>query len=98
MRGAMMDAAAADRYGLVTELVDDGEALPRARALGAELAQRAPLALGMANVILQNCANADLETSRHLERLGSSILMETADHREAVQAFLEKRQPQFKAR
>lgn len=96
MRGTMMDAAAAERYTLVTELVPDAEVVPRAQALARELAQQAPLALGMAKIILQNCANADLETSRNLERLGSSILMQTRDHREAVSAFLEKRRPEFK--
>jgi enoyl-CoA hydratase len=98
MQGTMFDSAVAERYGLVTELVPDGEVVPRAQALARELAQRAPLALGIAKIILQNCANSDLETSRHLERLGSSILMETQDHQEAVRAFLEKRQPKFKGR
>jgi len=96
MRGRMVDAATADRYGLVTELVPDGEVLARARSLAAELCSWSPMSVGLAKVILQGCANTDLETSRTLERLANSVLMETDEHRESVSAFLEKRKAVFR--
>ena len=55
------------------------------------LAAKAPLALGMAKLVLNTCAEVDLETGRRLERLGQSVLKKTQDHREGVRAFLEKR-------
>ncbi len=95
MRGRMVDAATADRYGLATELVPDAELMTRAKSFARELCEWSPMSLGLAKVILQNCANTDLETSRTLERLGNSVLSETEEHRESVNAFLEKRKARF---
>ena len=96
IRGKMFDAPTADHYGLVTEVVADDQVLPRAKALAEELESWSPAAIGMAKLILKNCANSDLETSRNLERLGNSVLMKTREHAESVSAFLEKRKPNFR--
>jgi enoyl-CoA hydratase/carnithine racemase len=96
MRGRMVDSATADRYGLVTELVPDAELMTRAKSFAVELCEWSPMSLGMAKVVLQGCANADLETSRTLERLGNSVLGETEEHRESVNAFLGKRKAVFR--
>lgn len=95
LRGKMFDAQTADRYGLASEVVPDDQVVERAKALARELAQWSPAAVGLAKVIVKNCANTDLETSRNLERLGNSVLMKTPEHGEAVSAFLEKRPPSF---
>jgi enoyl-CoA hydratase len=95
MRGRMVDAKTADRYGLVTELVPDDELMTRTKAFAAELAEWSPMSVGLSKVILRACANSDLDTSRTLERLGNSVLSETEEHRESVRAFLEKRKPVF---
>ncbi len=95
MTQRMLDAETALRYGLLTDVVPDDELMPRTRAFALELCKSSPAALGMAKMILQNCANSDLETSRVFERLGNSVMMETPEHKEAVAAFLEKRPPQF---
>jgi enoyl-CoA hydratase/carnithine racemase len=67
-----------------------------------ELAERigalAPLAVGMAKLILNTCTDVDSETGRRLERLGQSVLKVTDDHREGTAAFVEKRTPQWKGR
>jgi len=95
MRGRMVDSLTAERYGLVTELVPDAELMRRAKSFATELFDWSPMSLGLAKVVLQGCANADLETSRTLERLGNSVLGETEEHRESVNAFLGKRKPVF---
>jgi len=95
MRGTMFSSETAERYGLATEVVPDDQVLPRAKTLATELAQWSPAAVGLAKIIIKNCANTDLETSRNLERLANSNLMKTPEHGEAVAAFLEKRKANF---
>lgn len=97
MIDSMVDAARADELGLVTRLVDDGQALPEAIALAEKLAARSPLAMGMAKLVLNTCGDVDLETGRRLERVGQSVLKMTEDHVEAANAFIEKRKPDWKA-
>ena len=92
MLEGVMSAQRASEFGLVTRLVETGQALDEALRMAETLAAKAPLALGMAKMILNTCAEVDLETGRRLERLGQSVLKKTQDHREGVQAFLEKRQ------
>jgi len=79
-------------------VVADGSALEAARALAGRLAALAPLALGMAKLIINTCTDVDSETGRRLERLGQSVLKVTEDHREGVSAFMEKRPAAWKGR
>ena len=95
MLEGVMSAERADALGLVTRLVDAGGALDAALAIAQDLAEKAPLAIGMAKLVLNSCAEVDLESGRRLERLGQSILKKTQDHREGVAAFLEKRKPNW---
>jgi len=86
----MFSAETAERYCLATEVVPDDQVLSRAKTLATELAQWFPAAIGLAKIIIKNCANTDLETSRDLERLASSNLMNTPEHGKAIAAFLER--------
>jgi enoyl-CoA hydratase len=95
MLEGVMNAARADELGLVTRLVETGSAVDEALRMANELASKAPLALGMAKMILNACAEVDLETGRRLERLAQSVLKKTNDHREGAAAFLEKRPPNW---
>ena len=98
MTGEMIPAARALEIGLVDEVHPATELLPRTREFAARLAAKAPLALGLAKLVLNACANVDPDTGRHLERLGQSILKKTEDHEEGARAFVEKRKPSFKGR
>jgi enoyl-CoA hydratase/carnithine racemase len=98
LTGEIISAEDAHRYGLVNRVVED-DALPaEARGLAERLRAKAPQALGIAKRVLQNCVSADLQTARTIESLGQSILIKTADHREGVNAFREKRRPKFEGR
>ena len=97
MLGRRLDAATAKATGLATEVAPSGKTVEVALELAGELGQVAPLALGMAKLVLNTCSDVDAETGRRLERLGQSVLKTTDDHREASQAFLEKRPPLFTA-
>jgi enoyl-CoA hydratase len=92
-----MSARRADELGLLTHRAEAGAALDEALRIAGKMAAKSPLALGLAKLVLNRCADVDLETGRHLERLGQSILKKTQDHREGVAAFLEKRPPNWTA-
>lgn len=95
MLEGMMQAEHAEALGLVTRLVDAGQAFAESMALARQLAGKAPLALGMAKLVINTCAEVDLETGRRLERLGQSVLKKTSDHLEGAKAFIEKRKPDW---
>lgn len=92
--GEPFDAATAERIGLVNRVVADDEVLPVARALAARAAAKAPGAVRAIKRLLKsdttNVADRMLEEARDFaERLKSAEL------REAVTAFFEKRPPDF---
>jgi enoyl-CoA hydratase/carnithine racemase len=95
MLGASLDVETAVAAGLVTRVAPKGKAVEVALALARQLAEYAPLALGMAKLVLNSCTDVDSETGRRLERLGQSVLKSTNDHREGATAFIEKRPPRW---
>jgi enoyl-CoA hydratase/carnithine racemase len=98
MLGRSLKAADARELGLATEIAPPGKAVEVAREMARRLTAFAPLALGMAKIVLNTCTDVDAETGRRLERLGQSVLKMTEDHREGAAAFLAKRPPRWNAR
>jgi enoyl-CoA hydratase len=98
MSGEMLDASRALGIGLVEEVFPDSELRSKSLEFANTLAAKAPLALGLAKLVLNACATVDPGTGRHLERLGQSILKKTEDHAEGARAFVEKRKPKFKGK
>jgi len=98
MSGEMLNAARALEIGLVDEVFAADQLLAKTMEFARALSGKAPLALGLAKLVLNACANVDPDTGRNLERLGQSILKKTEDHEEGAKAFVEKRKPKFKGR
>lgn len=98
MTGEMVMAEQALALGLVDEVHPAQELLPKAMDFAQSLARRAPQALGIAKLVLNQCARVDPDTARNFERLGQSILKRTEDHAEGALAFVEKRAAQFTGR
>lgn len=95
MLEGVMKAERANELGLLTQLVDAGQEMAAAMEMARKLAAKAPLALGMAKMVINTCADVDLETGRRLERIGQSVLKKSADHAEGAQSFIEKRKPNW---
>ncbi|MDZ4813118.1 MAG: crotonase/enoyl-CoA hydratase family protein [Pseudomonadota bacterium] len=99
LTGDEIDAAAAARIGLVTEVVDDGQALlDRARAIAVRLAANPPLVIaGIKQVLNARIAAGIAHGNREAATL-NGMLMQSEDFAEAMRAFMEKREPVFRGR
>jgi len=95
MTGDLLSAEEAYRLGLVNHVVPHDELMDRAMAFAQRLANGPVYAIRSTKVsvnrLVKAVANLILDTSLAFE--GHSF--RTADHQEAVRAFIEKRQPQF---
>jgi enoyl-CoA hydratase/carnithine racemase len=96
--GRFVDATEAAAYGLVNILVDDEVVAARAEELAAEIATRPPIALRLGKLLMQRTASMEFETALEMGAMGTTITETSADFREAVTAFLDKREPRFRGR
>ncbi|MCB0980088.1 MAG: enoyl-CoA hydratase-related protein [Ilumatobacteraceae bacterium] len=93
--GDVITAAAAGEMGMVSRVVPHEELMPTAMELAAKIAARPPLAVqrlkaGLRTALDPNWTDLGEWVSRSLGEL-----FRTADHREGVAAFLERREPKF---
>jgi enoyl-CoA hydratase len=93
--GRLIDADAAARIGLVNEVVEPAELMPRARAVAAEIATRAPLAVAAAKRAVRRGADRPLDDGIALERQLFASLFGSRDQKEGMRAFLDKRPPNW---
>ncbi|MDE2435396.1 MAG: crotonase/enoyl-CoA hydratase family protein [Sphingomonadales bacterium] len=96
LTGDILDAAEALACGLVSRVVPDAELLPVARTLADRIAANPPFAVRMTKRLLWEARRADLPTVLEMSAAMQAVAHATADHEEAVDAFLEKRNPVFK--
>jgi enoyl-CoA hydratase/carnithine racemase len=92
-----VDAATALRIGLVQEVVDKGKAPGAAAAMAERVATLSPRALEYCKSLIHNARNGiPLRAGLALERERFIDLFDHGDQAEGVQAFLEKRKPEWK--
>jgi enoyl-CoA hydratase len=94
--GRRVGAQEALRIGLVNAVYPPGELLERARALAADIARNAPVAVRLSKEAIRRGLDVDLETGLALEAQAFALAFSTADQREGMSAFLEKRSPEFR--
>ena len=93
MLGDTIDAETADRYGLVSQLVDDDGLDAAVAALAGRLADGPTLALAQTKSLLIREQDMSLSASLELDAMTQALLMTTDDHAEFHAAFKAGRKP-----
>ena len=97
--GEIIDAAEAERLGIVSHVVPHNELMKVAQELAHKIAQQPPIAIELTKRIVYQSMIDDVAHHDVLESWAQQICNQTEDCREAIRAFLEKRpQPQFKGK
>ncbi len=91
-------AETAEQWGLVHRVVPAEQVAAEAQAMATRLANGPTAAYRAVKTVLASAATDSLEETLALEARLQTRLGQTADHREAVEAFLEKRAPRFTGR
>src|SRR5271167_1175553 len=96
--GRLFDAEEARRYGLVNEVIAADALMVRARELAALLMENSPASLRATKQLLSDHARAELDTQIEAAVRENAAIRTTADFREGVVSFLEKRKPVWSGR
>lgn len=96
--GEAIDAATALEWGLVSQVVEPGDLLGAAHALADRVAANPPQVLRMTKKLLREGQHQSLESLLELSAAYQAVAHTTADHAEAVDAMLSRRDPRFSGR
>ena len=98
MTGRMFGAQEGYGMGVVSEVTPAGQALARALAIADEIATMPPISVMQIKEIVNEGLNAPLETALILERKAYLLQYATADQKEGMRAFLDKRKPKYEGK
>ncbi len=96
LTGGMIDAETAYRFGLVNHVYPAEELRAKTMELAGTIAEKAPVALQLAKEAVKFASRSNLDEGLRREVDLFAICFSTADKKEGVSAFLEKRKPEFK--
>lgn len=95
LTGRMMDAEEAERAGLVSRVIPVNELLTEAKKVATVIAAQSKPAASLIKECINAGQNVPLEQGIQLERRAFYSLFGTPDQQEGMQAFVEKRKPDF---
>jgi enoyl-CoA hydratase/carnithine racemase len=95
LTGDLVDAEWAERAGLVTKVVPPEELLPESIQIATKIASKGRMSVLMAKEAVNASQELSLQEGLRLERRLFHSLFATADQKEGMNAFLEKRPPNF---
>ena len=98
LNGRFLDAAEAERFGLVNRVVPVEQYLRTAIELAQQIAERAPLAVRLAKEAVNQAQESGLAEGMADERRMFYMLFSTEDQKEGMQAFLDKRPARWQGR
>jgi enoyl-CoA hydratase len=91
--GAMIDAATAERIGLVNRVVPADRLLEEAKALARKILDQSPTAIALAKACLRASMEMPLSAGLDFETAAFGVVGSTRDKEEGMRAFIEKRKP-----
>ena len=92
------DAGVAFRMGLVSEVVPKGTALDRARVVAQQFAQKSPIVMKIGRDAFMRAVDADFRRSVENAAESFALVATTEDCQEGLNAFVEKRTPNYRGR
>jgi methylglutaconyl-CoA hydratase len=95
LTGRLFGAEEATRMGLITEIVAPQKLLPRAHELAAQLMENSRASLRATKQMLTHHARAELDLQIEAALRENAAIRSTADFREGISSFLEKRKPMW---
>jgi len=95
LTGRLFDAAEAHRYGLVNEVVAAGRLMTRARELAGQITENSPSSVRMTKKLINGFLARSLDEQFRAAIEENARIRATADFREGVSSFLEKRKPRW---
>ena len=98
LTGEIIDAAEAERIGLVNKVVPHDQLMDAAREMARKILAKGPLAVRLAKMTMNAGVKGGREAAMLVERFAQSCLMTTEDKIEGTTAFLEKRPARFRGR
>ena len=96
--GKIIDAAEAERIGLVNRVVGHTELFSEAKKVAKIIAAKGPIAVALAKSTINKGFETDLNTALAYETESVSLTFSTEDKNEGMSAFVEKRKPEFKGK
>ena len=96
--GDRIDGDEAYRMGVVSKVLADSDLMEASIELATKLAKGPLVSLSLIKYLAHRSLETDFEESLKIAHVAQEQARRTEDHKEAVQAFLEKRQPEFKGR
>ena len=96
MTGEKVGAVEALRIGMVDEVVNDEALADRVHAVAVDLANSSTVALGWIKASLRYGETHSLDETLEFENEAQVACFASPDHREALDAFVEKRRPTFR--
>ena len=98
LTGDFIDAGTAQRFGLVNEVVPAPELDATVAALAQKIANKSPLAITLGKRMFYQQVGMDLSAAYDFAGERMTCNMDSADAREGIDAFIEKRRPVWKGR
>ena len=98
MTGRWVKADEALSIGLVSKVVEPEELILAAKEMLGQIFKNAPLSVYFSKLAINRTADVSIERAGEIERDLAAIVFGTEDKVEGVNAFLEKRKPQYKGR
>ncbi len=96
--GKWLSAQEAERIGLVNRVVPLDQLEAATNELATTLAEKSPVALRIAKMLINRAFETDFDTAKELEIMSAVVNATTEDFEEGMRAFSEKRKPVFKGR